>query len=56
MISYMLILSTVKVSVTQSCLTLCEAMKCSLPSSSVHGLLQVRSLERVAISFSKGSP
>ena len=30
-------------------------MDCSLPSSSLHGILQVRVLEWVAISFSKGS-
>ena len=30
-------------------------MDCSLPSSSVHGILQARILERVAISFSRGS-
>ena len=33
----------------------CEPMDCSLPGSSVHGILQARILERVAISFSKGS-
>ena len=40
---------TVKVKVAQSCLTLCDRMDCSLPSSSVHGILQVRILEWVAI-------
>ena len=40
--------------VTQSCLTLCEPINCSLPSSSVHGILQARVLEWVAISFSRG--
>ena len=34
----------------QSCLTLCN-----LPGSSVHGILQVRILEWVAIPFSRGS-
>ena len=38
--------------VTQSCLTLCDPMDCSLPGSSVHGILQARVLEWVAISFS----
>ena len=33
------------VKVTQSCLTLCEAMGCSLSGSSVHGILQTRILE-----------
>ena len=41
--------------VAKSCPTLCEPMDCSLPGSSVHGLLQARILERVAISFSRGS-
>ena len=38
-----------------SCLTLCDPMDCSLPGSSVHGLLQARALEWVAISFSRRS-
>ena len=33
----------------------CEPMDCSLPGSSVHGILQARILEWVAISFSRGS-
>ena len=41
--------------VAQSCPTLCESMDCSPPGSSVHGILQARILEWVAISFSKGS-
>ena len=41
--------------VTQSCLTLCDPMDCSPPGSSVHGILQARILEWVAISFSRGS-
>ena len=45
----------VKVLVTQSCLTLCDTMDCSPPGSSVHGILQARILEWVAISFSRGS-
>ena len=39
----------------QSCLTLCDPMDCSLPHSSIHGILQARILGRFAISFSKGS-
>ena len=35
--------------VTQSCLTLCNPMDCSLPGSSVHGIFQARVLEWVAI-------
>ena len=41
--------------VAQSCPTLCESMNCSLPGPSVHGIFQVRVLEWVAISFSRGS-
>ena len=35
--------------------TLCSPMDCSLSGSSVHGILQARILEWVAISFSRGS-
>ena len=31
--------------VTQSCLTLCDPMDCSLPGSSVHGIFHARILE-----------
>ena len=41
--------------VTQSCLTLCDPIDCSLPGSSVHGILQARKVEWVAISFPSGS-
>ena len=41
--------------VTQSCPTLSKPMVCSPPGSSVHGILQARILEWVAISFSRGS-
>ena len=36
-------------------LTLCDPMDCSLPGSSVHGILQARKLEWVAIPSSSGS-
>ena len=36
----------------QSCLTLCDPIDSSPPGSSVHGILQARILEWVAISFS----
>ena len=36
----------------QLCPTLCDPMDCSLPGFSVHGILQARTLEWVAISFS----
>ena len=41
--------------VAQSCPTLCNPVDCSLPGFSVHGILQARVLEWVAISFSRGS-
>ena len=41
--------------VAQSCPTLCNHVNCSPPGSSVHGILQARILEWVAISFSRGS-
>ena len=39
--------------IAQSCLTLCNATDCSLPRSSVHGILQARILEWVASFFSR---
>ena len=39
----------------KSCLTLCDPMDYNLPGSSVHGILQARILEWVAISSSRGS-
>ena len=44
-----------KVLVSQPCPTLCNTMNCTLPCSSVHGTLQARILEWVAIPFSRGS-
>ena len=46
----MLLRKWVKVKVTQSCLTLCNPM-----DYKVHGILQARILEWVAIPFSRGS-
>ena len=40
----------------QSCLTLCDPMNCSLPGSSVHGILQARILEWVALPSCRRSP
>ena len=40
--------------VAQVCPTPCDPMDCSPPGFSVHGILQARILERVAISFSRG--
>ena len=42
-------------SAAQSCLTLCDPMDCSSPGSSIHGTLQARIWEWVAITFSKES-
>ena len=41
--------------VAQLCQILCDPMNCSPPGSSVHGILQARILEWIAISFSRGS-
>ena len=41
--------------VTQSNPTLCNPMDCSLPVSSVHGIIQARILAWVSISHSRGS-
>ena len=41
--------------VTQSCLSLCDPTDCSPPGSSVHGILQARILEWVAMPSSRGS-
>ena len=44
-----------KVLVTWLCPILCDLRDCSLPGSSVHGILHARILEWVAIPFSRGS-
>ena len=52
---YMFLLKRVYVCISCSVVcTLSNSMDCSLPGSSVHGILQVRILEWVAIAFSKG--
>ena len=38
----------------QLCLILCDPVDCSPPGSTVHGILQARILEWVAIPFSRG--
>ena len=48
-------LRRLSVLVAQYCLTLCSLMDYNLPGSSVHGILQARILEWVAIPFSRGS-
>ena len=42
-------------SVSQSCLTLCNPMDCSLPGSSVHEIFQMRILEWATVFSSRGS-
>ena len=39
----------------QSCLTLCDPIDCNPPGSSIHGILQARILECVAMPSSRGS-
>ena len=39
----------------QSCPTLCDPVDCGLPGSSVHGILQARTMDWVAISSTRGS-
>ena len=46
----------VVVLVIQLCPTFCNPMDCSPPGSSVHGILQARILEWVAVPFSRVSP
>ena len=41
--------------VAQSCPTLSDPMDCRPPGSSIHGILQARVLEWVAIAYSRGS-
>ena len=45
----------VKVLVTQSCPTPWDPINCNPPGYSIHGILQTRILDWVAISFSRGS-
>ena len=46
--------SSVAVLVAQSCPTLWDPVTCSLPGSSVRGILQARILEWISIPFSRG--
>ena len=45
---------SVSVSVTQTSSTVCDPMDCSPAGSPVHGILQARILEWIAIPFSRG--
>ena len=46
--------ATTRALVAQSCPTLCDPTDCSPPGSSVHGILQARILEWVAMPSSRG--
>ena len=49
------VVKEVKVLIAQSCQTPCNPIDCNPPGSSVHGILQGRILEWIAVLFSKGS-
>ena len=51
-LGWFLIVFWIACSVTLLCPTVCDAMDCSTPGSSVHGIFQARRLEWVAISYS----
>ena len=54
-VEHLFIMYIVCVLVSEPCLTLCDPMDSSTSGSSVHGFLQARILEWVAIPFSRGS-
>ena len=43
-----------KVKVAQSCPTLCDPVNYTIPGSFVHGILQARILEWIAVPFFRG--
>ena len=51
---YIYIYTCIHAKFLQSCPTLCDPMDCSPPGSSVHGILQARILEWVAMPSSRG--
>ena len=53
LLQYMKVKSEIEVA--QSCPTPSDSMDCSLPGSSIHGILQARILEQIAVPFSRGS-
>ena len=55
MIPYIYQISMICTHLLQLGFTLCDPIDCSSPSSSVHGIIQARILEWVAIFFSRGS-
>ena len=55
LLRWMLVKRKMKVLAAQLCPTLCDPVDCNPPGSFVHRILQAMILERVAISFSRGS-
>ena len=55
LLNFSLPCARVRAKLLQSCPTLCDPTDCSLPGSSVHGIIQARILEWVAMPSSKGS-
>ena len=53
--TYHIVLFCLHAKSLQSSTTLCHPTDCSLPGFSLHGILQARILEWVAIAFSRGS-
>ena len=53
--TYMIVLNVKVKAKSLSHVPVCDPMDCSLPGSSLHGILEARVLEWVAISFSRGS-
>ena len=53
LVAFALMRQGVRVLVAQLCVTLCDPVDCSSLGSSVHGILQARILEWVAIPFSR---
>ena len=53
--SHVIILSCMRAQLLQRCPTLCDPVDWSLPASSVHGVLQARILEWVAMPSFRGS-
>ena len=49
------VVACVRAKLLKSCPTLCNPMDCSLPGSSIHGILQARVLEWIAMPSSRGS-
>ena len=54
-IQYIIVCLCMPAKLLQSCPTLCNSIDCSSPGSFVHGILQTRILERVAMASSRGS-